>query len=210
MANKTICVLGMARSGTSLTSMILNRLGVHFGTEQQLSAAYRFNPKGSWEHLEIRAINEQIFARFGGTWDKPPKLPRGWQARRELDDLRARAAAVVQDDFADAPLWGYKCILTCMTLPFWQQIISDMRYVICVRNPLDVARSLERRDGFPLEKGLLLWLQYTWSAIQHTDGQAVHFIFSDQWINDSEGTLRQLAEFLGCLLYTSPSPRDHG
>jgi len=197
MANKTICVLGMARSGTSLTSMILNRLGVHFGTEQQLSAAYRFNPKGSWEHLEIREINEQLLARFGGAWDKPPKLPDGWQAMRELDDLRARATAVVKEDFADAPLWGYKCILTCMTLPFWQHIISDMRYVICVRNPLDVARSLERRDGFPLEKGLLLWMQYTGSAIQNTDGQAVHFIFTDQWINDSEGTLMRLAAFLG-------------
>jgi hypothetical protein len=197
MANKTICVLGMARSGTSLTSMILNRLGVYFGSEQHLDAPYRFNPKGSWEHLLIREINEQIFARFGGAWDKPPKLPRGWQAIRELDDLRARAAAVLQKDFGDAPLWGYKCILTCMTLPFWQQIISDMRYVVCVRNPLDVARSLERRNGFPLEKGLLLWLLYTKAAIEHTRGQAVHFILTDQWINDGEGTLLRLAAFVG-------------
>jgi hypothetical protein len=197
MTNETICVLGMARSGTSLTSMILDRLGVYFGPQQHLSAPYSFNPKGSWEHLLIREINEKIFARFGGDWNNPPDLPAGWQSLREFDDLRTQAAQVVQEDFGNTPLWGYKCILTCMTLPFWQQIIPQMSYVICLRNPLDVARSLERRDGFSLEKGVLLWLLYTKAAIQHTAGHPVHFIFTDQWISDCESTALRLAEFLG-------------
>jgi len=197
VTNDTICVLGMARSGTSLTSMILNRLGVYFGPQQHLSAPYSFNPRGSWEHLLIREINEKIFARFGGDWKNPPGLPANWHSLRELDDLRTEAAEMVQEDFGHTPLWGYKCILSCMTLPFWQQIIPDMSYIICLRSPLDVARSLERRDGFSLEKGLLLWLLYTRSAIQNTDGQPVHFIFTDQWISDCEGTALRLAEFIG-------------
>lgn len=197
VTNDTICVLGMARSGTSLTSMILDRLGVCFGPQQHLSAPYSFNPKGSWEHLLIREINEKIFAHFGGDWKNPPNLPAGWQSLRELDDLRMEAAEMVQEDFGHTPLWGYKCILTCMTLPFWQQIIPDMRYIICLRSPLDVARSLERRDGFSLEKGLLLWLLYTRSAIQNTASLPVHFIFTEQWISDSENTALRLAEFIG-------------
>ncbi|MGD8618821.1 MAG: hypothetical protein PVH54_06485 [Gammaproteobacteria bacterium] len=197
MGNKTICVLGMARSGTSLTSMILNRLGVYFGPEQHLSTPYRFNPKGSWEHLPIREINEKIFSLFGGNWDNPPELLKGWQSLPELDDLRMQAAKILREDFGDASVCGYKCILTCMTLPFWQQIIPDMDYVICLRSPLDVARSLERRDGFSLEKGLLLWLLYTKSAIQNTDGHSVHFIFTDRWISDCENTALRLADFIG-------------
>jgi hypothetical protein len=197
MAKKTICVLGMARSGTSLTSLILSRLGVYFGPQQHLNGPYRFNPKGSWEHLLIREINEQILARFGGRWDSPPALPKGWQALCELDDLRRNAAQVLQEDFGDAQLWGYKCPMSCMTLPFWQRVIPDMRYVVCLRNPLDVARSLERRNEFSLEKGLLLWLLYTRSAIEHTEGYPVHFIFTEQWISDSESTALRLAEFLG-------------
>ena len=91
--------------------------------------------------------------RLGGTWSEPPVLGAGWETDTALGDLRQRARAVIHQDFGAAPLWSWKNPRTCLTLPFWQRLLPSMRYVICLRNPIDVARSLRRRNGFSLDKG---------------------------------------------------------
>lgn len=198
MTNSSIiCVLGMARSGTSLTSMILSRLGVYFGPEEHLHGPYVYNPKGSWEHRLIRKVNEEIFSRLGGNWHHPPAFPPGWENASELEDLKERAQTMIQKDFAGAEVWGWKDPLTCVTLPFWQQLLPPMQYVICLRNPMDVARSLERRDGFSLEKGFHLWLLYTRFALKYTLGQPRILVFSEDWIKGWQDELQRLARFLG-------------
>ena len=77
-----------------------------------------------------------------------------------IDDVRQRAQALIQDQFAEAQMWGWKDPRTCLTLPFWQQLLPNMRYIICLRNPVDVARSLEQRDSLSAEESSNLWLAY--------------------------------------------------
>src|SRR3712207_2640746 len=113
-------------------------------------------------------LNEEILSRFGGNWHDPPAFPSGWEHAVEFEDLRYRARVLIEEDFAAAKVWGWKDPRTCLTLPFWRQILPPMQYVICLRNPLDVARSLERRNGFSLEKGIYLWLVYIESALRYT------------------------------------------
>jgi hypothetical protein len=177
--------------------MILNRLGVYFGPEEHLHGPYRYNQKGSWEHRLIRKINEEIFSRFGGDWHNLPVFSPGWENASELEDLKEKARAVLQQDFGDAENWGYKCVLTCLTLPFWKQLLPPMQYVICMRNPVDVALSLERRDGFAFEKGFHLWLLYTKFALEHTVGQSRILVCSENWVNGWQDELQRLADFLG-------------
>jgi hypothetical protein len=50
-------------------------------------------------------------------------------------------------------LWGWKDPATCLTLAFWQTLLPHMRYVICIRNPLDVAISMERLEWGSREDG---------------------------------------------------------
>jgi hypothetical protein len=141
----------------------------------------------------ITKVSEQILSRLGGHWHHPP----AWENTPELADLKQQARAVIEKDFALAEVWGWKDPMTCFTLPFWQQLLPPMRYVICLRNPLDVARSLERRNGFSLEKGFHLWLLYTKFALKHTIGQPRIFVFSEDWINGWQDELRRLSRFVG-------------
>ena len=71
-----------------------------------------------------------------------------------------------------------------------------MSYVICVRNPLDVASSLEQRYGFPFAKSVDLWLTYTTSAIAHTAGRSRLFVYYEDYFQDWEVEARRLADFL--------------
>lgn len=193
-----ICVLGMHRSGTSLLTRILNLIGVDLGSEEVLTTEpVANNPKGYWEHNEIVSISDTILKRYGGSWDEPPILPPGWETSTTLADLRDRATQLIHDQFAGVPLWGWKDPRSCLTLPFWQQMLPDMRYIICLRNPVDVARSLEHRDNLSAEKSSDLWLTYVSSALSHSEGKPRLVILYEDLMDDCLREVRRLAEFLG-------------
>src|SRR5262245_51351041 len=131
---RIVCVLGMHRSGTSLLARLLNLLGVELGENHLLNnEPVSANPKGHWEHRELSAINDALLDHYGGTWDKPPQFPSGWQNDPALYDLRLRAHTLVNDQFRDYTLWGWKDPRTCLTLPFWQELLSELHYLICLR-----------------------------------------------------------------------------
>lgn len=194
---QVICILGMHRSGTSLISRIINLLGVYLGPEDQLRKAAKDNPLGFWEHRRLTALNDEILSRLGGSWHEPPVFRPGWEITPALQDLRERARAVIDEDFAAAKLWAWKDPRTCLTLPFWQRLLPPMRYVICLRNPADVAYSLERRDGFSFEKSVHLWLFHVVSSLQHTAGHPRLLLFYEDFMAQWPQELRRLARYLG-------------
>jgi hypothetical protein len=192
-----VCTLGMHRSGTSLVSRMLNLLGVHLGPDEPISRTGTDNPKGYWEHDSIVAINDEILARFGGRWDEPPRLPSAWPREARLEDLREKARRLLAADFAAAPLWGWKDPRTCLTLPFWQDVVGPMRYVLCVRNPLAVVGSLSRRNAMSSEKVDLLWLGHVRASLALTDGHPRMLVFYEEILDDWRRELRRLAAFVG-------------
>jgi len=187
----------MHRAGTSLIARVVNLLGVYLGPEEHLMKPQKDNPSGYWENQLLTDLNEEILSRFGGTWDKPPIFPERWEKSPKIADLRRRARRIVREDFRDAPLWGWKDPRTCITLPFWQRLFPRMRYVICLRNPVDVAKSIERRNGFPLEKRADLWLCYMKSALEHTAGQPRLLVSYEDFMTSWEEELPSLSKFLG-------------
>src|SRR5205823_10848326 len=191
-----VCILGMGRSGTSLLTRILNVLGLYLGPEEFLLQPNNGNPKGYWENAEIVDLNDAILAKHGGSWDEPPQFQEAWERGPSLDELKERARVLLHNRFGDAQLWGWKDPRNCLTLPFWQQLLPEMRYLICLRNPVDVARSLERLYNFSSEKSSKLWLSYVRSALWHTDGEPQLTIFYEDLMNDPLTELRRLARFL--------------
>lgn len=192
-----VCVLGMHRSGTSLVARILNILGVHLGPQECLLQGLAENPKGFWEHQAILGINNEILARQGGSWHSPPAFPSGWESAPELGDLRDRAHSVIQADFGGADIWGWKDPRTCLTLPFWKSIEPPTGYVICVRHPVEVAQSLERRNDFPFEQGIYLWLAYLKSSLEHTANERRSLVFYEHLMGNWKCEVRRLSQFLG-------------
>lgn len=192
-----ICTLGMHRSGTSVVSRMLNLLGVHLGPTDAMSAPGEDNPKGYWEHHPLALLNDEILATLGGRWDAPPVVRHDWTGDPRLEGLKAKARQLIVQDFAAEPLWGWKDPRTCITLPFWQEIIGPLRYVICIRNPAAVAASLGRRNGMSIEQGEQLWLTHVQASLAHTTGQPRIFVFYDDIMDDWASELRRMAAFIG-------------
>ena len=193
---RIICVLGMHRSGTSVATRLMNLLGVYLGAEEHLMGPHPDNPKGYWEYRPILDLNEEILGRLGGNWHEPPISPPGWETTAEFADLRQRARDLVARTFTSGD-WGWKDPRTCLTLPFWRQILPPVHYVICMRSPAEVAASLEKRDGFTVEKSIRLWQVYTEAALEQTAGLPRHFIFYEDLIHSPREEASRLARFLG-------------
>lgn len=192
-----VCVLGMSRTGTSLTTRLLNLSGVYLGPEEGLLKPRPANPEGFWEHFRIMRLNEQVLKTLGGNWRSPPEMPAGWEQSERLAAEREQAVALLQETFSGHELWGWKDPRNSLTLPLWQRLLPDARYVICLRNPVDVAASLEARDEIALEDGFALWLRYVASALVNTSRRPRVFVSYEEYFDDCQPVAQRLARFIG-------------
>jgi hypothetical protein len=192
-----VCVLGMHRSGTSLLTRLLNLMGLYLGPEHNLPQPREGNPKGNWEQDEFMVLNDAILTAFGGRWDDPPIFPPGWESTSSLEEVKQSARTFIEDTFGEAEMWGWKDPRNCLTLPFWQQLLPNMRYVLCMRNPVDVAHSLATRNSFSAEKSSNLWVRHMDSALAQSEGKPRLIIFYEDLMDNWLTELRRLAAFLG-------------
>ncbi len=163
-------VLGVHRSGTSLLTATVAKMGVFVGDESDIDAGdRRWNEKGYWEHGRVRSLDEEILEACDTTWFgvtrfRPEDVP---EARRLA--LTARARAIVESLDRSRP-WVVKDPRLCLLLPFWKPLLGPTAYLFSLRRPLSVARSLRARDGFPLLLGLAIWETHLCAAITATRG----------------------------------------
>lgn len=205
MANDVICIIGMHRSGTSMVANLLRRHGLSLGPEGSLMGASESNPLGHFEHTGFLEINETLLKHVGGTWDNPPRLQPGWENDPGLGKLTAAAQSLIKE-FAACTIWGWKEPRTTILLPFWQKCIPNLRYVICLRNPLDVALSLAKRDGQSTAAAVHLWRYYTSQAIQDTEGSPRILTFYQDFFRQPSREIDRLSEFCGLQKVGDQSP----
>ena len=193
-----ICIIGMHRSGTSMVARLLQRLGLELGRPEDLWGPDPDNPLGQFEHREFLDINEGLLARLGGSWDRPPNFTRDWYEDHSLDGSVHQANRLVEG-FAANATWGWKEPRTTILLPFWKRIVPDLRFVICIRNPLEVAWSLAKRNGISIEQSGYLWRRYTRAALEDTEGCSRVFVSYENFFVDPRPEIEKLIKFCGLL-----------
>ncbi|MCB1728843.1 MAG: hypothetical protein KDI21_00045 [Halieaceae bacterium] len=187
----------MHRSGTSALCAALAACGVSFG-DRLLGAIAGVNDEGFWEDAEVVALNEQLLALSGATWYAPAPGVVDWNDDR-FHSARERAAQLLGAGFGDGPVCAAKDPRFCLTLPFWLAVCSDMGLAVqvCViyRAPLEVARSLLKRDAFPLGYGLRLCSAYRASLVSALPADALQVSY-DELLADTAAVMQRLGEAL--------------
>ena len=191
-----VCIIGMHRSGTSMVARLLNLCGLDLGSAEDLIGPDAGNPLGHFEHVGFHRIDEALLEHFGGSWANPPELRPGWEQESSLIHFTEEAKRLV-GTFAGSALWGWKEPRSTVLLPFWKSLIPCLRFVICVRSPLDVARSLEKRDGISIGAGVYLWNRYLQAAIHDTETSPRIFTFYEDYFGDPIPEINRVAEFCG-------------
>jgi hypothetical protein len=193
-----LLITGMHRSGTSLTAQLLRELGVYFGDPEELLPPAEDNPEGFCERYDVMDVNEYLLINAGASWHSPPSgglnfWRRGFsdsqltlieQARQAIRKLNAR------------PSWAIKDPRFCLTLGVWSRLIPDARYLVCFRNPYEVARSLNKRQGFDEDYCLDLWLRHYQLLMQATRQDQRLVIPYRRLLDQGERELRRIAGWL--------------
>ena len=189
----------MHRSGTSAVSGVLHILGVDLGPK--LMQAAPDNPKGFWEHDEIVAVHERLLGALNLSWNDLDPFPHNWWKNKAVRPFRDELQAIIQRDFAESMLWGLKDPRMCRLMPLWLEIFKEVNwdpyFVHVVRNPIEVAESLRKRDGFSRRKSILLWMLHELEAEQWTRDYPRVFISFKQLLSNWPGTLEKISEGLG-------------
>ena len=193
-----VVVLGMHRSGTSVATRLVSLMGFSPGPDDDLLPAHRDNPTGYWENRSLVSANDEILLVLDSDWSRPPRLEAGWERRPEVGALRPAFRALVQAVLS-ADRWVWKDPRACLTLPFWLSLLDeDLSIVVVHRNPLEVAASLQARDGFDVPVGLALWERYVRSSLAAVEGRAVCVTSYEQLVADPHAWCRRVADFLHC------------
>ncbi len=195
MNNAVVCIAGAHRSGTSMLARLLRRCGLYLGPESDLMPAAEDNPDGFWEHLRFVRLNDELLNAVGAAWDLPPRDKQAF-ASTDLQPMRIKARLLLEE-FAGHAVWGWKDPRNCLTLPFWQSLLPDLRTVIIVRNPLEVAYSMNKRNGTSYALGLRLWEIYNRRLLAETDPQKRLLTSYAAFFEDPRAELRKIADFAG-------------
>ncbi len=202
-----VCVIGMHRSGTSMVARLLAQRGVYLGPPDQLLEPKDSNPNGHFENQGILKINNALLTHWGGSWHAPPEFPAGWECHKGLDRLRDEASDILEG-LAREPIWGWKEPRTTILLPFWKSLVDRPRFVICLRNPVEIANSLVARNGIPFEKAISLSEIYLRSAVRDTQGAPRLFVFYEDFFDERLVALILPVLFEFCGLDPHEGPED--
>ena len=198
-SKRLILVLGMHRSGTSVASRGIHALGADLGDNLMKPVANN-NEKGFWEDLDFNRMNERILAKAASGWHFLQPIKTDLFQGAEFAAERIEAAQLLVQKLKKASVFAIKDPRTAVLLPFWQCVISDLgiqpSYLITLRNPLETAESLRKRDGFDHQKSLVLWLKHAHAAIKETEEAKRIFVSYDRLMISPRKELERIADGL--------------
>ena len=141
-AQSVVIIVGMHRSGTSLTASLLQSAGVEIG--DRLMGSGTGNSQGHFEDLDFVEFHQQVLADLdlniaGWTEDNRISVPSKFR-QQALELIKARHKY---------PVWGWKDPRTTLFLDFWSELLPNAKYIFIYRSPWKVLDSLFRR-GDPI------------------------------------------------------------
>lgn len=194
---EAVLVLGMHRSGTSALTHVLELLGVDLS--EKLLPATAHNMTGHFEDQDVVLLNDAVLNQCNLQWHSPAANQQINFAGLSASPLADKAREIISNNSA-SERWGLKDPRICRLLPFWLDIFGragmETKAVLTVRHPVDVAASLQRRDGMTLNHALLLWIEHTLSAEKESRHLPRCFVAFEGLIADKRGTAENLAAFL--------------
>lgn len=200
-------VLGMHRSGTSALTRVLSLHG--FDLPRTLIPASDVNERGFWESPQVNALNNEILESLGQNWFSFTPISRDWVQSAAATPFVDRARAMLAAEFGSADHLLLKDPRICRLANFWQLVLQPVatRLVtpIILRNPVEVARSLAKRNGFDEALGKLLWLRYCLDAEAETRGLTRTFVNYQDLLDDWRSVVRRLDADLALSLDQSAS-----
>jgi hypothetical protein len=201
-----VLVLGMHRSGTSVLTRLMGRLGAALPRDPNPPAPD--NPDGYWEPAGIVRLNEQLLQAAGSAWldTRPLDLSRVNPALRLGFEVRLSQALAAS--FGAERCFVLKDPRICRMVPLYRRLLAaagiTTKVVIALRNPAAVAASLYRRTPISPAYAAHLWAHHLLEAERHTRDLSRIVVDYDALVGDWRSTAALVQAFLADELPAAP------
>jgi hypothetical protein len=191
----------MHRSGTSALAGVIGALGAA-GPKTLLSPNV-YNPRGFFESAPLVTAHDELLASAGSCWHDWRQLNPRWIHSKAAELHHQKIHTILINEFGDEPLIFIKDPRICRFVPFMLSILADLSIspvaFLPVRNPLEVAYSLKRRDELPLSQSLLLWLRHVLDAEYQSRHMPRYFLPHGRFVTDWRHHVDRAAERTGVI-----------
>tara|TARA_R100000908_G_scaffold64192_2_gene47227 strand:+ start:1391 stop:1918 length:528 start_codon:yes stop_codon:yes gene_type:complete len=159
---KTFVILGMHRSATSLVAKGLNNV-IYLGEDDDMLPPQEDNPEGFYENNKFIDLNNEIISAAGGNWLEPPSEKAILSVK---DEFTPKIKKLISEFNDTGDYWGWKDPRTVLTIRLFHPYLINPHYIACFRQPLEVAKSLNKRNMISIQKGLRTAMEYNFRIIK--------------------------------------------
>ena len=194
-----ILITGCARSGTSMTSGIIDICGAFGGLT---SGPTRHNRKGMFENALIR---NEIVKPYLGSMGLDPKgqspLP-DVDNLAKIPDLRRKVEAIFRSQgYTEGP-WYYKGAKLCLVWPIWHMAFPDAQWIIVRRKDEDITQSCMRTgfmSAFKAIDGWQEWVNHHKSCFRQMHGARLDImeVWPHKFVGGDFSEIKDVVEKLG-------------
>jgi len=198
----TVIVMGMHRSGTSCITRMINLCGARVG--ENLFENQDSNPLGHWENVKGIELNDLLLRKSGGSWyDPPAEADSSLRMRIHMKDYLSKI-------HKEGNITVWKDPRLSLTFPLWEPYLGNYFLVIPFRHPMEVAKSLNKRDGISIQKALYLWYFYNYNILKNSDNKvAKKFINFSLGIDHVAQRICEICESIDYLEYKEDEVRSY-
>ena len=147
---KNAIVVGMPRSGTSMTAAIFARKGYFVAEDEKkhLRQGDEYNPSGYWEAEPLIQANAEVFTAVGFEYDNTWLYDAitDQQAMSILELPKKAEHAELVGEYQQHQPWIWKDPRLCYTIGYWWSYIDPdaTRVLLLKRNPKEIHQSFLR------------------------------------------------------------------
>lgn len=211
-ANKiAVFIVGAPRSGTSATAGVLKILGLQLGDD--LVGPLPDNQKGHFEDAQIVAHNRALYKALGSkNTYTGMALPDAWFQSNNGYKAMQETKVLLHKRFATYRCFGIKNPLLSLFLPTYFSAVKSLFYIpkliIVIRNPLEIAYSIQRRTNLALEHILNVVTNYLTSIYRYSVSVEKLVILFDDLLYNTKHVLTKMVEFLPALSLTHQKEKE--
>ncbi len=179
-----------------MASGLLNLAGFDIG--KHINKGDFSNSKGYFENAKLQQFNDKLFADLYTNWYNSLIIPDQWWKKTEIKNQQPLLEGILKDEFQSSSAILIKDPRISILYPIYAEVLKKLKidpsFIICTRDPGEVAASLKTRNNLAYSRSCLLWADHNLKAEIYSRGFPRIFLHYDDILKNPVENIEQVLD----------------